>query len=216
MKFTISKLSILYTGTMKSKLFIIVVLIFLTPAQVMSTSPVNYSWADHENWYYKKSETYMGWKYIVIHHSATQAGSVKAFHKFHTRQGYGGIAYHFVIGNGNGMKDGEIQETFRWTQKISGTHVSVNSWDHNVFGIGIVLVGDFENTQPTNAQVLSLRKLIIKLKFKHNIESKNVYGHKHVHYDNASGKKEQTVCPGVKLDINIFTKANKKETITNL
>ena len=53
---------------------------------------------DFDNWYYKKSEQYQGWKYIVLHHSATNAGSVNAFHKFHTKQGYGVIAYHFVIG----------------------------------------------------------------------------------------------------------------------
>lgn len=186
------------------------------PIQALGNLPINYSWLDHEDWYYKKSEKYKGWKYIVIHHSATKAGSVKAFHKFHTRQGYGGIAYHFVIGNGNGMKDGEIKETFRWSQKISGTHVSVNSWEHNVFGIGIVLVGNFENQDPTNAQVLSLKKLIKKLKTSHEIKNNNIYGHKHVDFDNASGKKEQTDCPGKKLDIKKFTNAKKQETIRNL
>lgn len=177
--------------------------IFSTPAHAKSIVPVTYSWTDYDDWYYKKSEPYKGWKYIVIHHSATEAGSVRAFHKFHTQQGYGGIAYHFVIGNGNGIKDGEVKETFRWEQKISGTHVSVNSWDHNVFGIGVCLVGNLEKKPPTKAQMVALKKLTTRLKTTYGIESKNIFGHKHVKYDDASGKKERTACPGKKLNLNI-------------
>jgi len=171
---------------------------------IQSSEPVEYSWYNYNDWYYKKSDTYKGWKYIVIHHSATAAGSVHAFHKFHTQQGYGGVAYHFVIGNGNGMKDGEVQGTFRWKQQISGTHVSVDAWDHNVFGIGICLVGNLEKSPPTKSQMAALKKLIARLKITHNINSKNIFGHKHVKHDDASGRKEQTACPGKKLDINKF------------
>lgn len=184
------------------KLFLLAILIFSGSVQAVNTTPVIYSWSDYDDWYFKKSASYKGWKYIVIHHSATNAGSVKAFHKFHTRQGYGGIAYHFVIGNGNGMKDGEVKETFRWKKKISGTHVSVNSWEHNVFGIGICLVGNLENKAATRAQLAALKRLISKLKTDYKIADKNIIGHKHVQYDDASNKKEQTVCPGKRLDLN--------------
>ena len=184
------------------KIFILIPLIFFISATVLQAKnsvPVTYSWNDYDDWYYKKSESYKGWKYIVIHHSATKAGSVKSFHKFHTQQGYGGVAYHFVIGNGNGMKDGEVKETFRWKQKIAGTHVSVNSWEHNVFGIGVCLVGNLENKPPTDAQMKALKKLISKLKEEFRIEDKNVIGHKHVQYDDASNKTEKTACPGKNL-----------------
>ena len=192
-------------------LFLAVLLIICTPSYaqnsvvqntiLQNSGPVKYSWYDYDDWYYKKSDSYKGWKYIVIHHSATLAGSVKAFHKFHTEQGYGGVAYHFVIGNGNGMKDGEVQGTFRWKQQISGTHVSVKAWDHNVFGIGICLVGNLENTPPTKAQMEALKKLISRLKRTHSIKSKNIFGHKHVKHDDAPGRREQTACPGKELDL---------------
>lgn len=182
-------------------IILLVLIIICTSMRVQSAVPVNYSWLDYDNWYYKKSNVYKGWKYIVVHHSATNAGSVKAFHKFHTKQGYGGIAYHFVIGNGKGMKDGEVKETFRWKQKISGTHVSVNSWEHNVFGIGIALVGNFEKMPPTKSQMAALKKLTSRLQIAHHIKRKNIFGHKHVKYDDASGRTEQTVCPGKKLKL---------------
>ncbi len=184
------------------KLFIYCLLIISSTTPTQNTFAIEYLSKDFNDWYYKKTNNYKGWKYIVIHHSATLAGSVKAFHQFHSKQGYGGIAYHFVIGNGNGMKDGEIQETFRWKQKIAGTHVTVNSWDHNVFGIGICLVGNLEKSSATKAQLKSLTILIARLKKNYNITSKNIIGHKHVFYDDASGKQEQTVCPGKNLDLN--------------
>ena len=162
---------------------------------------VEYTWDNYDNWYNKKIEAYKGWKYIVIHHSATQSGSINAFHKYHTKQGYGGIAYHFVIGNGSGMKDGEVQKTFRWQQQISGTHVSVNAWHYNIFGIGICLVGNLENNAATRAQIKALQALIMDLKKTYQIKNENIIGHKHVLYDDASGKKEKTICPGKRMDM---------------
>jgi len=183
--------------------YLLASLLFLLPVCVhaQGSSAVTYSWSDSTDWYYKKSAAYRGWKYIVLHHSATAAGSVQAFHKYHTRQGYGGIAYHFVIGNGHGMKDGEVQETFRWQQQIAGTHVSVNSWDHNVFGIGICLVGNLDEAPPTRAQLAALKQLIRRLQDEYGITDEDIVGHHHVLYDDASGRSEPTACPGKRLDL---------------
>lgn len=152
------------------------------------------------DFYYKSGER-KGWKYIVIHHSATNAGSAKSFHNFHTKQGWGGLAYHFVIGNSNGTKDGEVETGFRWKDNMIGTHVSVNSWEYNIYGIGIVLVGNFMKKKPTNKQWKSLVKLAAKLAKAHKIPVNNIIAHKHVPFDNNPAKKEQTLCPGKHLDI---------------
>ncbi|MBM4054820.1 MAG: hypothetical protein FJ264_09150 [Planctomycetes bacterium] len=44
------------------------------------------------------------WKYIVIHHSASESGCAAEFDKFHREKRHweNGLGYHFVIGNGNG------------------------------------------------------------------------------------------------------------------
>ena len=57
------------------------------------------------------------WQYIVIHHSGVDTGTVKAMDKYHreVRHMENGLAYHFVIGNGSGMGDGEIAVGRRWT-----------------------------------------------------------------------------------------------------
>ncbi|MEZ6045526.1 MAG: hypothetical protein R3C11_08100 [Planctomycetaceae bacterium] len=60
------------------------------------------------------------WKWIVIHHTATDKGSVESIHETHLKRRdkngnpwLSGIGYHFVIGNGQGMEDGDIEPTFR-------------------------------------------------------------------------------------------------------
>jgi N-acetylmuramoyl-L-alanine amidase len=50
------------------------------------------------------------WKYIIIHHSATDAGNSMQFNKTHLRRGWKGVGYHFIIDNGTmGKDDGQIE-----------------------------------------------------------------------------------------------------------
>ncbi|NQZ01123.1 MAG: N-acetylmuramoyl-L-alanine amidase [Bdellovibrionales bacterium] len=164
----------------------------ITHCTAESNSSSKFLDTNYQDWYYKRTKPFKGWRSIIIHHSATAAGSVKAFDNYHTKQGYGGVAYHFVIGNGKGMKDGEVQPTFRWKEQISGTHVSVNSWEHNIFGIGICLVGNLENSEPTAAQMRALKKLVARLQKQHSIPKQHILGHGDVPHDDHSGDTEQT------------------------
>lgn len=104
------------------------------------------------------------WTLIVLHHSATVGGSLCAFDAAHKKKGWGGIGYHFVIGNGiwkiQECQDGELQVTNRWWQQRDGIHVK----GHNEGTIGIVLVGDFTKTEPTKKQMVTLRILIKELR----------------------------------------------------
>jgi len=170
----------------------------------------NYSWDDIFN---KKAPFAKGWKFIVLHHSATSAGNAKSFHNYHKEMGFGGLAYHFVIGNGRGSADGKIEKGFRWKKQISGTHVTVDSWYHNVFGIGICLVGNFEITKPTQKQLVSLISLLKKLVKKNKIPRKNILGHNQVQFSEMDwtsnriivnfikGKYQKKACPGKKFPI---------------
>ena len=131
------------------------------------------------------------WKYIVIHHSATTRGSVESIHQDHRRRkdatgnNWLGIGYHFVIGNGHGMKDGSIDSTFRWKQQIHGAHSG--SVPHNGFGIGICLIGNFENTAPTPKQTAAVTRLLRLLSVHYKLKREQVLGHKRI---------KPTACPG--------------------
>ncbi len=131
------------------------------------------------------------WKFIVIHHSGTDQGSVAAIHREHrsrrdrSGRAWLGIGYHFVIGNGHGMADGQISSTFRWKQQLHGAHSG--SLPYNDRGIGICLIGNFEKSPPTSAQVASVSRLIGRLTREYGIPSDGVIGHNQV---------RPTACPG--------------------
>ncbi len=163
--------------------------------------------------YYKRPAFARGWKYFVIHNSATASGNARSFDAYHTQMGYGGLAYHFVIGNGRGSRDGQVEEGFRWQQQMAGTHVTVNAWHQIIYGIGICLVGDLERARPTTKQLRALDSLVCALQVQYGIPSANIIGHKQVPWGDISynadslmvawrpGKHERTSCPGKYLSI---------------
>ena len=131
------------------------------------------------------------WNYIVLHHTAADSGSVESIHQEHLKRKdkdgnpWMGIGYHFVIGNGSGMVDGEIEPTFRWKQQLQGAHAGVA--DYNQHGIGIVLIGNFENAPPTDTQTASIKRLVGVLKREYGIVGSKIVGHSDV---------KATECPG--------------------
>lgn len=100
------------------------------------------------------------WKYVVIHHSATTGGTVRGMDRYHSRVRHmeNGLAYHFVIGNGRGMKDGETVASRRWKEQLAGGHLASEAL--NQISLGICLVGNFEENVPTHHQILALAGLI--------------------------------------------------------
>ncbi len=129
------------------------------------------------------------WHCIVVHHSATPHGSAAEFHQAHLNRGWDELGYHFVIGNGTGSSDGEIEVGSRWYKQKHGAHCRTAGNYHNEHGIGICLVGNFERAQPTPRQLASLEKLIRFLMAQCHIPARRVIGHRE-----APGA--STACPG--------------------
>lgn len=143
------------------------------------------------------------WKYIIIHHSATNRGSAKLFEKYHKSRGMkNGLAYHFVIDNGTcGKRDGQLEIGNRWKKQLPGGHCR-QEWINKV-GIGICLVGNFNKRPPTNKQMRTLMNLVDELRKRYNIPVENITGHGKV-------KGEKTECPGRKFPWRDFYSALKK------
>jgi N-acetyl-anhydromuramyl-L-alanine amidase AmpD len=131
------------------------------------------------------------WKTIVLHHSATRGGDVAtidAEHRTHRdRRGnpWLGIGYHFVVGNGQKMGDGEVQATFRWHKQLPGAHAG--NRDHNDNGIGICLIGNFDQSPPTVRQLAALRGLVTALAERYAMSRESLVRHSDV---------QATLCPG--------------------
>ena len=53
------------------------------------------------------------WNYIVIHHSAGDFGNIEFLQQVHrerqSKDPIDAIPYHYIIGNGNGLELGELQ-----------------------------------------------------------------------------------------------------------
>jgi hypothetical protein len=94
------------------------------------------------------------WKYIYIHHSRTAAGNAISL-----GQATGGLGDHFLIGNGDGCEDGEIQLGQLWNQQLPARPPAGATKIDNAC-ISICLVGDFEQTVPTQTQLRRLTQLV--------------------------------------------------------
>jgi len=131
------------------------------------------------------------WRYIVLHHSAAASGNYDQIDAEHRKiLGFDGCGYHFVIGNGTGSGDGQIEVAARWTNQKQGVHCR-NARTHDVdeYGIGICLVGDFDQQQPTQRQIAAAQALIAYLSQRYAIAQSQVETH-------AQLAATKTVCPG--------------------
>ena len=137
------------------------------------------------------------WQYIVVHHSDVDRGTVKGMDAYHrqVRHMENGLAYHFVIGNGSGMGDGEIAVSRRWTQQLDGGHLASEA--QNKVAIGICLVGDFDKQQPTAREMESLRALVEALMARCQLTSRAGKTHQQINI-------VPTRCPGSKFPTRTF------------
>jgi hypothetical protein len=135
------------------------------------------------------------WTVIVVHHSATGRGGAALFDKMHRERGWQGVGYDFVIGNGTDSKDGEIEVTFRWSEQKDGAHVK--GW--NDVAIGICLVGNFEETDPTPKQRDALVRLLRHLRRRFGVPPQRIVGH---------GALGATLCPGKRFKLAEFVAAS--------
>ena len=108
------------------------------------------------------------WRYIYVHHSRTTSGDAVSL-----AQQTGGID-HFVIGNGDGCIDGEIQMTQAWNHQPSITAPPQGASQMDPSCISICLVGDFDSSKPTPTQQRRLEQLVGTLQTRLRISAADV------------------------------------------
>lgn len=152
-------------------------------------SPVSTPLAAEDSW--KPFAPPRDWRYIVLHHSGTEGGSVEAIDAVHRQrtdergQPWLGIGYHFVVGNGEEMTDGEIASTFRWHEQLPGAHAGDSA--HNARGIGVCVIGDCDAAPPTPLQTAALKRLVATLAERYQISPAAIVPHSDL---------KATACPG--------------------
>ena len=147
------------------------------------------------------------WNYIIIHHSAGEYGNIEFLQKVHReRQGkdpLDAIPYHYIVGNGKGLGIGVVKSDWRRDWNIWGMHVSRHNVDRNFRGLGICLIGNFENHGISDKQYRAVVKLTKELMQKYNISVENISGHGYT-------RGEQTKCPGKHFPMERFLRDVQK------
>ncbi len=115
------------------------------------------------------------WSAIIVRPSGAARGSAGVLHQQHEALGLGGLAYHFVIGNGQGTADGQIEIGYRWRSQVDGAAAMGDfaAW-FNRHSITICLVGDLNRSAPTTAQMRELVWLVQRLQSRLGIPPQNV------------------------------------------
>jgi hypothetical protein len=162
-------------------------------APVKGTSPQSSAAAAVPREWLPPAGTARSWKWIVIHHSATPAGSARTFDRMHRDKGWDELGYHFVIGNGTESSDGQIEVGTRWPKQKWGAHAKTPNNEYNDYGIGVCLVGNFDIERPTPQQTRSLARLVAYLMKTYNVPASRVLGHAD------TGK--PTDCPGRNMNV---------------
>ena len=143
---------------------------------------------------------------IVIHHSYSPDSqqfkgddTIRAINKYHTvNNGWADIAYHYLI-----SPDGSRIYEGRPALQI-GAHCGGNppAGVSRIFGntgsIGICLIGNYDEEQPTKVALRTLSVLIADLCERYDIKLTDIYGHCE------AWTKPPKTCPGKNLFISLF------------
>lgn len=120
---------------------------------------------------------------IVVHHVGSTDKDVSAaeIHQWHLANGWSGIGYHYVVRKNGTIERGRPMDSV-------GAHV----YGFNEKSIGIVVVGDFEQAIPKDAQLDATARLMAELCTLYKIRpaTQTIVGHRDLLI---------TACPGCNL-----------------
>ena len=102
------------------------------------------------------------WTAIYVHQSKTSRGDAATLAEAAAAWGVAGPPDHFVVGNGLGAGDGEVQFTPRWDEQRPAAPPAAGATIDPAC-ISICLVGDFDRARPTDAQLQRLSALLSAL-----------------------------------------------------
>jgi hypothetical protein len=124
---------------------------------------------------------------IVVHHSAGPTGDrQEIFDAAHRRRFLLDTAYHFVLSNGSTVVPAGHLESTRW-YRWSLPSPATGSLRHNLTGIHLCIVGNYETAEMTGALKPALGNAIVALQRRYGIPDERVLLHRDC---------SATLCPG--------------------
>ena len=116
------------------------------------------------------------WSSIVIHHLGQPAGDLETIDRDHRKAGLRSLGFHFIIGNGNGLGDGDVQMGNRWHSQISAAKprdIQQDNWSDGI--ISICLIGNGNRRPFTEQQTVHLSHLVQRLQQELSIPADQVF-----------------------------------------
>jgi hypothetical protein len=108
------------------------------------------------------------WNCIEIYYSATKAGNIEQLASLSGLSSPEDLNCHFVICNGLGAEDGQIQPTEKWQRQWS--IIPGQNWYGSSQTIRICVIADDQTSPPTNLQIKRVEALAEELSRKFNIQ----------------------------------------------
>jgi len=113
------------------------------------------------------------WEYIEVYYSGTKAGNIEQLASLSGLANCDDINCHFVVCNGLGGGDGQIQATERWQRQWSA--VPDHTWYGSTKAIRVCLVADGRNARSTNSQIKRAEALVEALAREFNVGPAKIF-----------------------------------------
>lgn len=141
------------------------------------------------------------WNWIVVHHTGDGAGDVATLDARHRAEmGFeDGLAFHFLVGNGNGLALGAVAEGERWRRRIPGPHCTENP-GISLASVGIAAIGDTSAAPLPDESMRALADLVASLRSRLALPRERVLLHREVEGGDPA-------CPGAHFDAALFREA---------
>jgi hypothetical protein len=113
------------------------------------------------------------WECVEVYYSGTRAGNIDQLASLSGLASSDDINCHFIICNGLGGSDGQIQTSEKWQQQWSV--IPDNTWYGSPRTIRICLVADGKGVRPTNSQIRRTEALVETLAMKFNVQAAQIF-----------------------------------------
>jgi hypothetical protein len=113
------------------------------------------------------------WESIEVYYSGTNAGNIEQLASLSGVASSDDINCHFVVCNGLGGSDGQIQATEKWQEQWSV--IPDHTWYGSSRTIRICLVADGKSVRPTNSQIKRTEALVEALLMKFSVPAGQIF-----------------------------------------
>jgi len=121
----------------------------------------------------RASQTPGRWSCVEVYYSGTRVGNIEQLASLSGLASPEDINCHFVICNGLGGGNGQIQTTEKWQRQWAV--IPGRTWHGNGQTIRLCVIADGKDSSPTEFQIRRIEELVERLQRKFSIQPESIY-----------------------------------------